>query len=312
MIDSLEHIDYEITKACNLRCIHCSANAGDGERPNTNQIKKHLSEAKKHGLKRIGYTGGEPFLYPEELADLIDFAYDELACPVHIHSNGQLIKNNLDLINNRANKIENLTLTLMGYNSSHDQNTGTINSYGILKSTAKTLANTTVPTTIFIIPMSNNYEDILRAVLDFYQIGMREFRLMRLSPGGKAQNKYDFLKLDDQSKTFLIKELKSLEENLGLEIKAGFCTRLLYPEIKPLKHHPNCMSGINRLHINSEGYVFPCTASSGFMELSVGNLNNQSLKEIWEDSKTLKNLRDNYPAKECSVQNYYNNLLKTN
>ena len=104
----LEHIDYEITNACNLHCVHCSAEAGVGNPPQLTFIRKILKEAKDLGLKRFGITGGEPFLFPQELASLIDYSYDALGCKVHIHTNGQLIEENLDLVVSRANKLENL------------------------------------------------------------------------------------------------------------------------------------------------------------------------------------------------------------
>lgn len=305
MSNLLEHIDFEITNSCNLKCVHCSAKAGSGEKPDLDKIKKFLREAKKLGLKRLGITGGEPFLFPNELSELIDFSFDELDCPVHIHSNGQLIKDNLDLIIKKSGKIENLTLTLLGNSSAHDKNTGVLGSYEILKSSAQALASVPVTVTIFIVPMSDNFEVLPEAITELHNVGMRRFRIMRLSPGGRAREKYETLKLNKSQSENFIKKLKLLETQLDLEFEAGFCTRILYPDIKPLKHHPYCTSGINRLHINSRGYVFSCTASSGIIELNVGNINNQELAEIWENSKALKNLRERFPAKECNVQNYH-------
>lgn len=310
MTNLLEHIDYEITKACNLSCVHCSAEAGNGDHPNLEQIKNVLTEAKKLGLKRVGITGGEPFLFPNELADLIDFSYDFLGCPVHIHSNGQLVKDNLGLILDKFKKIENLTLTLMGCEQTHDKNTGKTNSYEALRSSAQALTDIKIPSTIFLIPMSNNYQDLPKAITDFYKIGMKHFRVMRLSPGGRARQNYESLKLDNNQSATIIRELKSLEDKLGLEFEAGFCTRILYPDLKPLKYHPYCLSGINRLHINAEGYVFPCTASSGFIELSVGNINEQLLENIWNNSDALIRLREKFPATDCNVQNFYNEVPK--
>ena len=66
-MEKLEHIDFEITKACNLTCIHCSAEAGKGNVPNMSFIKRNLSEGHRLGLRRVGITGGEPFLFPQEI-----------------------------------------------------------------------------------------------------------------------------------------------------------------------------------------------------------------------------------------------------
>mgnify|MGYP001604042926 FL=1 len=129
----LEHIDYGITRACNFRCIHCSAEAGEGKAPDLETIKKVLREAKQLGLKRLGITGGEPFLFPKELSDLIYFSFDELKCPIHIHTNGQLAYDNLNLLSKRKGKIENLTLALLGHEKTHDNNCGIEGVYQNLK-----------------------------------------------------------------------------------------------------------------------------------------------------------------------------------
>lgn len=302
MKNKLEHIDYEITKVCNLKCIHCSAEAGEGGNPDIKTIKKVLEEGKDLGLKRIGITGGEPFLFPKELSDVIDFSYN-LGCQVHIHSNGQLVEDNLDLICDRVEKIENLTLTLMGYNATHDANTGQAGAYDRLKNLARKITKSSLPLMMFFIPMSNNYRDISKSIADFYQKGVRKFRIMGLAPGGRAKESYDTLQLGEEQVQELLIDLKTLEKK-GLELEAGFCTRLIYPELKPLKYHPSCMSGVNRLHINAEGYVFPCTASSGFLEMNVGNIHEQSLEAIWTNSEKLNKFRKFYKG-YCRVQKHY-------
>jgi len=298
----LEHIDYEITKACNLNCIHCSAEAGNGKAPDKEFIKKVLREGSKLGLKRVGITGGEPSLFPQELSDLIDFSYDELKCPVHIHTNGQF--KNLRLFSERKEKIENLTLTLLGYENAHDTNCGSENVYQELKSAAKSLLESDISLTIFLIPLSNNYSKLPHAVRDFYALGVRNFRVMRLSPGGRAKICYERLKLNEQESKEFVTKLESMQEELGIKFSAGYCTRLIYPKLQSLKHHDVCMSGINRLHINADGYVFPCTASSGFIEMNIGNLHKQSLEEIWMDSEKLKKFRE-LSRENCRVQRHY-------
>lgn len=300
----LEHIDYRITKVCDLRCVHCSAEAGEGEAPDVENIKRVLQEAKPLGLKRIGISGGEPFLFPKELSDLIDFS-SELDCPVHIHTNGQPVEQNLNLIRDKAGKIEYLTLTLMGYKSTHDSNVRKIGAYENLRNVAGKIAKIS-PLIIMFIPMSNNYDDLLLAIDDFSKLGMKKFRPMRLAPGGRARENYAKLQLTDQSEDFS-NYLEFLREVLNLELEAGYCTRLIHPRLKALKNHQSCTSGINRLHINDDGNVFPCTAASGLYELSIGNINDQSLRDIWENSPTLIELRSKHPPEGCHVQEFYDN-----
>ncbi|MFH1711351.1 MAG: radical SAM protein [Nanoarchaeota archaeon] len=303
-MDKLEHIDYEITKACNLRCIHCSAEAGEGNVPCIDFIKRNLQAGSQLGLKRVGITGGEPFLFPKELSDLIDFSFDELRCPVHIHTNGQLVSDNLNLLSMRKEKVENLTFTLLGYERTHDDNCGLEGVYQKLKQITTPLLNLGIPLTLFLIPMSNNYLELPKAIKEFYETGVRKFRVMALAPGGRAKDNYKTLSLNEEQSSEFLSRLIYLQRELGIEFKAGHCTRLVYPQLKSLKHHSSCMSGVNRLHINVDGYVFPCTASSGFIEMNVGNLHEQSLGEIWEESMRLRDFR-NLPKEKCRVQQHY-------
>ena len=303
MIQKLEHIDCEITKACNMFCIHCSAEAGQGNSPDVKFIRKSLADASILGLKRVGITGGEPFMFPQELSDIIDVSYG-IRCPVHIHTNGSLLWENFSLLSERRKKIENLTLTLLGHEESHDKNCGLDGAYQNLKNVLMPLMNLGIPLTFFLIPMSNNYLGMPEAVKEFYKLGARRFRVMNLSPGGRARSKYEELKLDYKQAREFISEIESLRDELGVNFKAGHCTRLAYPMLLPLEKHVDCMSGVNRLHINADGYVFPCTASSGFIELSLGNLYEQSLEEIWINSEKLNKFRE-LPKESCRVQKHY-------
>lgn len=306
MTYKLEHIDYEISKACNLSCVHCSALAGKGKQPDLDLIKKVLNDAKNLGLKRLGITGGEPFLFPNSLSELIDFSFDILGCPVHIHTNGILVRDNISVIRDKFGKLENITLTLLGNEETHNLNCGLGGAYEKVKETAKLILDYKIPLMVFLIPFSNNFAQLSEATKEFYGIDVRKFRIMRLSPGGRAEKDYEQLKLNEKQTSLFMSELNLLEEELGIKFDAGYCTRLLYPQLKPLKHHDLCVSGKNRLHINAEGYVFPCTASSGFLEMSVGNIKTQKLEDIWLNSEKLKTIRED-TFEGCKVQRYYEN-----
>lgn len=306
-MEELKHIDIEITKVCNLKCIHCSSEAGEGDILDIEFIKNSLSEGAKLGLRRVGFTGGEPFLFPKELSDLIDFSY-KLDCPLHIHTNGTLYEN-LQIIQGRQEKIENLSITLLGDEAIHDLNCGLDGAYEKVKISARQILNYQIPLTVFLIPLSNNYQIMKKVAEDFYKIGARDFRVMRLSPGGRAREKYTELRLDEKQTASFISDINSLEGELDIKFSAGCCTKLVYPNLKPLEHHDLCMSGINRLHINADGYVFPCTASSGFIEMNIGCLYEDTLEDIWENSKKLKEFRK-LSRRECRVQQHYLKGLK--
>ena len=305
MTTKLEHIDYEVTEACNLECVHCSAQAGRGKIPDLELIEGILSDAKELGLRRVGITGGEPFLFSEQMYNLIDFCVYGLSCKVHIHTNGTFPERFARLQKFKS-RIENITLTLLGKRESHDFNSGGKRAYEEVKISAQTLVEYNLPLTMFLIPISNNVRELPGVVREFHEIGVRDFRVMVLSPGGRAGKNYENLQPNKKQVKKFKEELERLEQELKIRFQAGFCTRLYYPSMAPLSKHEQCMSGVNRLHISADGYVYPCTASSGFSELNVGNINEQSLGKIW-GSFELKKLRRR-KSRGCYVQgHYYNN-----
>jgi MoaA/NifB/PqqE/SkfB family radical SAM enzyme len=65
-----------------------------------------------------------------------------------------------------------------------------------------------------------------------------------------------------------------------------------------------CAGGVSLLYITHIGGVLPC---SGWDSYLVGDLNNQPLREIWEQSLQLKELRN---LKKCDYPDYINSKYK--
>jgi len=56
-----EEVLFSLTSECNLSCRHCDASGGLGKIPKDHALR-FLGECKSLGIKRVGFTGGEPFL----------------------------------------------------------------------------------------------------------------------------------------------------------------------------------------------------------------------------------------------------------
>lgn len=101
----------EITNICNLNCDFC---------PSTSRVKKSMSvsDFKKIILKIKDYTNhiylhvkGEPLMHPD-LDNILKIA-NEYNLNVNITTNGRLLNNRLNIINN--NKIRQLNISLHSY-----------------------------------------------------------------------------------------------------------------------------------------------------------------------------------------------------
>ena len=85
------HVEWEITNACNLRCRHCYASAGDkasGELT-TKEALDLVAELDSTGAADVTLSGGEPFLR-KDLWQILR-ALNSRGIPFIIYTNGTLL-----------------------------------------------------------------------------------------------------------------------------------------------------------------------------------------------------------------------------
>jgi len=83
---------WNITKACNLKCIHCYNDSGPGPAENelsTDEAKEVLKDLAQFGVPVVLFSGGEP-LMRADLFELLSFA-DKLGLCTVLSTNGTLI-----------------------------------------------------------------------------------------------------------------------------------------------------------------------------------------------------------------------------
>ncbi|HUU18495.1 MAG TPA: radical SAM protein [Sedimentisphaerales bacterium] len=294
----LEHIDIEVNHSCNLACRHCSARAAKGRLPeelNATEIQEVLSGAKKLGLRKVGLTGGEPLVDVPKLGAIARFCIDELDVPIHMHTNGTMVTEDMCRHDGVLALFEAVSVTFLGGDAeTHDYMTKVKGSFEKALQGAKVIAKAGLPLTCYYIPTHGTckgYKDLTPKLRD---IGVKRIRAMALAPSGRARPIYgETAPLADEMREFE-KDLLEAGSKFEIHIEAGNCTRLSMPHLTVLNGHERCMSGINRVHINSKGDVFPCTAASGVKELRLGNLkkNGFHLENIWFSSEIIKLIRE--------------------
>lgn len=86
-------VNYHFTRKCNKTCGFCFHTATTSYIEDTKKAKRGLLLLKRAGMRKINFAGGEPFLYPKFLGEMIDFCKKDLRLEsVSIVSNGSLIK----------------------------------------------------------------------------------------------------------------------------------------------------------------------------------------------------------------------------
>jgi radical SAM protein with 4Fe4S-binding SPASM domain len=305
----LSHIDLEITRECNLNCIHCSAASKTrGEEMPVDFVKKILREARSMGLEKVGLTGGEPFLNREKLMKIGSFCREELGVPIHIHSNGTLISGQ-DAKWIKRMEAE-ITIAVYGNTAAiHDNITGTPRSFLTTLSGLKNLVKAKADVCVFFVPMKQNLHSVEPLIRMIEYEGVKRFRVLSLSPTGRAKAQFEKLELSEEDTQILDDELSRAKRKTNVEINGGFCTSQALSGLNILKGHEQCFAAENRIHIDTAGNVFPCTASSGRIIFSAGNLQmpENSLDSIWTDSPLLQFFRNFHrnPPKKCEACNKY-------
>ncbi|MDO8725613.1 MAG: radical SAM protein [Candidatus Methanoperedens sp.] len=225
----------------------------------------------------------------------------------HIHTTGTLLTSkDASLI---AELVDETSITILGaLAQTHDKITS-VN--GSLKSTEKglkALLNKHGNVRTYLVPMKSNYKETTQIIEKAYQMGCSKFRLLSLSPTGRAQESFNDISLNLKERRWLTNELMIIGERLDIDIDVGFCTRQDYPQLGELHGHQTCLAAENRMHIDAFGEVFPCTASSGLQAFSGGNIRTHDLADLWKVSPMFQFFRyfhSNPPLKCRSCIEYW-------
>ncbi|MDW7728187.1 MAG: radical SAM protein [Candidatus Methanoperedens sp.] len=280
-----------MTKRCNLSCVHCSAQSNaKGKEMSFTEIKIILDKAVSLGLENVGFTGGEPLIRRDKLMRLLAYCKQVLDLKTHIHTNGTLLTSKDASF--LAELADETSITILGaLAQTHDEITSVKGSLKATEKGLKTLLNKHGNVRTYLVPMKSNYKETSQIIGKAFQMGCIKFRLLLLSPTGRARESFDDITLDPTERRWLSTELMKIGERLDIDIDVGFCTRQDYPQLGELYDHQYCLAAENRMHIGAFGEVFPCTASSGLQTFSGGNIKTHDLADLWKASPVLQFFR---------------------
>lgn len=250
----------EVTKSCNLRCIHCYNEAEYQE--NSRRIMKFsdftyaVDMLEDMGVRRIQLIGGEPYILGDKLSKMLKYIKDKFEF-IEIFTNGTLIKDNeiKELIDNNISQV---ALSLYSnIPSEHDKVTKSKGSYNKLISTIEQLKENKIPFRIANVRM----KDI--------EVGENQIGTIQLKSG------YDFVRLSGRANLDLYnKDLLKQK----LITKKYFQKKISPRSIEENMQGHNCFS--DRLYIDMDLNVYPCVMER---RIKHGNIKEDKLKDIIKD-----------------------------
>jgi MoaA/NifB/PqqE/SkfB family radical SAM enzyme len=291
-------IQWHLTERCNLKCAHCYQDKEKPEEMPFSEIVPNIKAAAQmvkdweeiydiEFLPSFNVTGGEPFLR----ADFFDIL-EQMVCTgfeVYVLSNGTLITRE------KARQIARLgvhgvQVSIEGGQETHDNIRGP-GSFAASVAGISNLLEAGVRVSMNATLSQVNAPEFLKLVNLATTLGVPRLGFSRLVPSGRGLAMLPQMLATQQVKD-IYEQIFALQVE-GLEITTGdpIATQMKLPP--PPEDEGDiavggCAAGISGLTLLPDGTVTPCRR----LPLPLGNVRQQSLREIWATSPVLEALRD--------------------
>ena len=309
-------LQFELSSRCNERCIHCyipngKKNAGF-DMP-TKKVKSLIDEFAEMGGIHVTLSGGEALLHKDLL---------EICCYCREKDlKISILSNLISLKDNQIPELKALNLSLIQtslYSMNpdiHDRITLVKGSFKKTKSAIEKLVEANIPVQISC-PLMKANKDGYKEVLEYakkLKIKAQTDYIMMAQANLDTSNLTNRLSLEETEKV--------LKDIIEYDLDYKFNTLMQKPYSDELKfdkerfsRQPLCGVGYDNCCITVNGDVYPC---AGWQEYVLGNVYQQSLKEIWENSVKIKELRKITQASfpqclDCEAFDYCNRCLVRN
>lgn len=290
-------VDFAITGRCNLRCKHCNTS-------DTWDLKSELSfveligvldQLKKEKVFEVNIFGGEPFCHPR-IYDLLEAANDY---PIRftVLTNGTLID---DAAAKRLKKIRFFETVQVSMDGScpetHDWQRGR-GSFEKAIEGVKNLIHNQVPVKLKAVINTHNHTDIENMIKLAKGLGMGGMDFGDAVECGRAAVFAGDMKFEGEVHRRIMEDLFCFREKYPGFVIGGTLGQKMEmledfygngPGKGKRGTFSTCPAGQTMLSIRSDGKVVPC---SSFWTLVCGDVRARTLKDIWDNSEVLNNIR---------------------
>lgn len=278
----LTSLHVEITNKCNERCVHCYLpHENRVNHMGTDLFYNILDQCKDMKLLHLTLTGGEPMLH-KNFSDFLKKC-KEYNLSVNVLSNLTLLNDEI-VEEMKKNRLLGVQVSLYSMDPRiHDAITKTKGSFEITKNAILKLKENDIPLQISCPIMKqnkNSYKEVLNwAKTHNIHVGFDYVIIARCD--NKTKNLISRLSINDIKKIIKDKIINDPQYLELVEIEAK----------NKREDTPNdtvCSVCYSSICIAENGNVYPCAGWQGYV---VGNVNEESLKDIWFNSKNIQHLR---------------------
>jgi len=289
---------WELTNACNLRCVHCRACPVEKISPedlSIDEARRLIDQISSFAKPAIVLSGGEPLVRPDCL-EIARYGASR-GLRMLLATNGTLLT--AELAQDVADSgIQHISVSIDGASAaSHDGFRRLPGAFeaawsGVENAKAAGLSfqiNTTVS--------KHNIDEIPDILELAISRGAEALHIFLLVPTGCGREIADDEMIDPQEYERVLSWFyeQSKDERIALKATcAPHYARIARQKARAegaLEPHPSvtgCLAGSAVCFVSHRGEVYPC----GYLPVSAGNIRRQDFKSIWESAEVFRVLRD--------------------
>ncbi|MFO8031489.1 MAG: heme b synthase [Desulfohalobiaceae bacterium] len=299
----LRLLAWEVTRACNLACKHCRAEANPYPSPeelSTQEAKEFISSIREVGRPILIFTGGEPLLRAD-IFELVAYAKTKgLKCVMA--PNGTL----LDQANIKSmlqSGIERVSISLDGPDAeSHNAFRGVEGAFQACMRGVENLKAQGLPFQVNTTVTQENMSSLPRIFELARDLGAVAWHIFLLVPTGRARELQQQV-ITAQEYEEVLNWFYDFRRETDMHLKATCAPhyhRILRQRAKQEGVEVNfqnfgldavsrgCLGGTGFCFVSHSGQVQPC----GYLDLDCGQLRQKDFAKIWRDSPQFLQLRD--------------------
>jgi len=301
--NQLRLVAWEITRKCNLNCVHCRAGAERGPYPgelSTAKCREVLEEIREVGTPIVILTGGEPLLR-EDAFDLAQTGTD-LGLRMVLATNGTLLRPEL-VERMKDSGIKRVSISIDGADArQHDDFRKVPGAYRRALAGIELLKAGGLEFQINTTVTRDNVGDLEKILALSVSLGAAAHHIFLLVPTGRAKYMVN-QEIDALEYERVLHWFYGMRDRVPLHLKAT-CAPHYYRILRQEAHQKGekvdvetygldamtrgCLGGTSFVFISNTGIVQPC----GYLELNCGDLKQSPFSSVWRDSKIFNQLRD--------------------
>jgi radical SAM protein with 4Fe4S-binding SPASM domain len=294
------HPAWEVTAACNLRCIHCHVASSKPAKDEltTDEAKRFIDDlARVNEFRMLVYTGGEPLVRPD-LLELLHHSRKAGLTNV-IATNGTLITEEVAFKLKEAGVVGAAVSLDSSQSAIHNYIRQNDHAFELAMRGIRAVKKAGILLQINVTAMEYNFSDLDELIELADSEGSGIMLMYQLVPVGRGSAiEKASLKVNENER--LLKSLARKQKDVStiIEPVAG---PQYWPYLMEQRSKSNgiwlklarqvfhgCAAGRGFAYIKANGDVWPCP----FVEVNAGNVRETPFRKIWRESEVFVNLRN--------------------